>query len=100
MNNCEFGFLVHFQLDLIFVLFFVFVSPHRIAVNLLPNKMYARNTSELRGVFANQDQQLEYLGVRTVNIRESDWDQILEHERIPYLLREIRMKLNGDIESS
>lgn len=51
---------------------------------------------QLKGIFAEKEGQLKYLGVHAVDILESEWIKLLEHERIPFLMREIRIKLNNE----
>lgn len=70
------------------------------AINLLANKLTARNITQLGSVLANKERELLHFGVHSVNLFESDWYQLLEHERIPYLMREIRTKLTDANDSS
>lgn len=65
------------------------------AILCLSRSYYALNVNRLRGRFAMYVRTIEALGVRVVPVSYQFWSNLPEHERIPYLEREVRIKLKS-----
>ncbi|XP_062554747.1 uncharacterized protein LOC134219875 [Armigeres subalbatus] len=69
---------------------------NQVAVVLcLPKSYYAMNINRLRGRFAMHIRTVEALGVSVVPISYHIWTNLPEAERLPFLEREIRTKINS-----
>ncbi|XP_038116452.1 uncharacterized protein LOC6046277 [Culex quinquefasciatus] len=66
-----------------------------VVVLCLSRSYYALNVNRLRGRFAMYVRTIEALGVRVVPVSYQFWSNLPEHERIPYLEREVRIKLES-----
>ncbi|XP_055613466.1 uncharacterized protein LOC129759917 [Uranotaenia lowii] len=64
-----------------------------IVVLCLPPSYYATNVNRMRGRFVMQLKTIETLGVKVVPISYQMWNKLPEAERLPFLEREVKTKL-------
>ncbi|XP_001651269.2 FAST kinase domain-containing protein 2, mitochondrial [Aedes aegypti] len=73
----------------------VIVRGNRVVVVMcLPKSYYALNINRLRGRFAMYIRTIEALGVAVVPVPYQMWSNLPEAERLPFLEREVRAKVN------
>nr|XP_029734193.1 uncharacterized protein LOC109413932 [Aedes albopictus] len=65
-----------------------------VVVLCLPKSYYALNVNRLRGRFAMFIRTIEALGVSVVPVPYQMWSNLPEAERLPFLEREVRAKIN------
>lgn len=65
-----------------------------VVVMCLPKSYYALNINRLRGRFAMYIRTIEALGVAVVPVPYQMWSNLPEAERLPFLEREVRAKVN------
>lgn len=61
-----------------------------------PNS-YVINLNTLRGTHVITNKTLEALGVLPLHISMDLWNGLLEYEKIPYLMREIKTKADANL---
>lgn len=72
-------------------------SEHQIAaVMYLPPSFYCMNVDVLKGSMLQNLNSISALGITVIPISSTRWENLLEHERIPYLMREINEKCDFD----
>lgn len=74
----------------IIILFF------RIAITLHKPKNYVINLNCLRGPHVLTNKTIESLGVVLLTISMDVWDGLIDYEKIPYIMRELKSKTDID----
>lgn len=68
----------------------------RIGILLNPPNRHVINLNCLRGPFVLTNSSIEALGVVLLPISMDVWDALLDYEKIPYIMRELKSKTDLD----
>ncbi len=61
-------------------------------IKVFKSNAYVANGNRLRGVYALDLRTLERAGYDVVSVNLGIWESLLDYEKIPYLMQQIRLK--------